>query len=135
MVRAMDSGKEVVWRQRLGRFRKSGLTVVAFCRSEGVSAPSFYQWRKRLTPRRNQRRSATKRARESFVPVRLTTTLASVPGELPAEIFLPNGARVRVPGGDLAALRVGIEAAGAILGAIVAAVPGAPVVVEEAPRC
>jgi transposase len=133
MVRAMDSGKEVVWRQRLGRFRKSGLTVVAFCRSEGVSAPSFYQWRKRLMPRGGQRRLAAKRPRERFVPMRLTTALAPVPGESPAEIFLPNGVRVRVPGGDLAALRVGIEAAGAVPGAMVAAASGAPV--EEAPRC
>jgi transposase len=129
----MDTGRETVWRQRLRRFCKSGLTVIAFCRSEGVSAPSFYQWRKRLARWKGRRSSAAKRRRESFVPVRLTATLAAVPAESPVEIFLSNGVRVRVPRGDLAALRAGIEAAGAITGATVAAASGAQV--EEAGRC
>jgi hypothetical protein len=42
MVRSIDSGKEAVWRQRLRRFSESGLTIAGFCRSEGLSAPSFY---------------------------------------------------------------------------------------------
>ncbi len=121
----VDSGNEAVWRQRSRRFRKSGLTVVAFCRSEGVSAPSFYRWRKRLAQRNGRRSPAAKRPRESFVPVRLAAALAPVPAESPVEIFLPNGVRVRVPGGDLAALRAGIEAAGAVPGATVAAAPRA----------
>jgi transposase len=133
MVRVVDSGKEVVWRQRLRRFRKSGLTVIAFCRSEGVSAPSFYHWRKRLTQRTGRRRSAAKRPRESFVPVRLTAPLAQVGAEPPVEILLPNGVQVRVPGGDLAVLRAGIEAAGAIPSATVAAAPRARI--EEDLRC
>jgi transposase len=36
------------WQQRLERFRRSGLTVSAFCESEGVSTASFYTWRRRL---------------------------------------------------------------------------------------
>jgi transposase len=127
VVRAMDSGREVMWRQRLRRFRKSGLTVVAFCRSEGVSAPSFYQWRQRLAQRKGRRSSARKRPRESFVPVRLAATLAPIPVESPMELFLPNGVRVRVPGGDLTVLRAGIEAAGAIPSATVVAAPRARV--------
>jgi transposase-like protein len=121
MVRAMDSGRETVWRQRLRRFSKSGLTVVAFCRSEGVSAPSFYQWRKRLAQRKDRRNSTAKRPRESFVPVRLTAALAPIGAESRVEIVLPNGVRVCVPGRDLTLLRAGIEAAGAIPGATVAA--------------
>jgi hypothetical protein len=32
----------------MARFRESGAKVSAFCRVEGVSVWSFYQWRKRL---------------------------------------------------------------------------------------
>ena len=39
---------ETAWRERLSRFRRGNLTVAEFCRREGVSNPSFYQWRKRL---------------------------------------------------------------------------------------
>ena len=40
--------KEDLWRSRLRRFQSSGMSVTRFCEAEGVSAPSFYQWRKRL---------------------------------------------------------------------------------------
>jgi hypothetical protein len=30
------------------RFRQSNQSVIAFCRSEGFSQPSFYQWKKKL---------------------------------------------------------------------------------------
>lgn len=40
--------QESAWRDRLARHAKSGQTVEAFCRSEAVSAWSFYRWRKLL---------------------------------------------------------------------------------------
>ncbi len=45
-VRRGESG----WREVLGRFAGSGLTVEEFCRREGIGAGSFYRWRKALTP-------------------------------------------------------------------------------------
>jgi putative transposase len=33
------------WRAMLGRYRRSGLSVLAFCRREAVSTASFYRWR------------------------------------------------------------------------------------------
>ena len=36
------------WRGRLARFRDFEGTVAAFCAAERVSAPSFYQWRRKL---------------------------------------------------------------------------------------
>jgi hypothetical protein len=38
----------VKWRERIGRWKQSKLTVTEFCRREQVSQPSFFQWRKRL---------------------------------------------------------------------------------------
>lgn len=37
-----------VWQARLARFQAETITVVEFCRREGVAVPSFYQWKKRL---------------------------------------------------------------------------------------
>ena len=48
MFREVKSSKQEVWRSRLRRFESSGMSVTRFCRSERVSVPSFYQWRKRL---------------------------------------------------------------------------------------
>lgn len=36
------------WQRRLTDYRQTKQTVAAFCRSEGVSVPSFYSWKKRL---------------------------------------------------------------------------------------
>ena len=73
--------------------------VFVFCRRERVSAPTFYQWRRRL---------AEERGREGaplFVPVRVTESAA-------VEIRLPNGARICMPPGHVESLRIAIETAG-----------------------
>jgi len=107
MARAADLGKVAVWQGRLRRFAASGSSIAEFCRQEGVSAPSFYLWRKRLAkgngPRCNPNILA---ARQPFVPVHLT--VRTVP---PIIIRLPNGVRVRLPGDNLEVLRAGIAAA------------------------
>ncbi len=48
MLRGSNPAKVQQWTDRLARFQKSNLKVPAFCRNEGVSVPSFYQWKKRL---------------------------------------------------------------------------------------
>lgn len=110
MFRAEKVSREEVWRRRLDRFRKGGLNVAEFCRSEGVSGPSFYQWRKRLAAAeagqtwRSQRNDGA--AREAgFLPVRVLANPV-------VELWLPNGVRVEVPAGDRESLRIAIEAAG-----------------------
>jgi hypothetical protein len=109
MGRRKDEKLERVWRGRLAKFRRSEMTVTEFCRREGVSTPSFYQWRKRLGSAEER---ATRSAGEdrpgptepgSFVPL-----IVSAP--LVAEIEFPNGMRVRVPATNGEALRVAIAA-------------------------
>jgi hypothetical protein len=52
MPRGSNPKKTEEWTSRLDRFEESSQTVAAFCRSEGVSVPSFYHWKKKLRPSR-----------------------------------------------------------------------------------
>ena len=43
-----QSERKEIWQQRLDRYLVSGQTVAEFCKTEGVSVPSFYHWKRRL---------------------------------------------------------------------------------------
>ena len=45
---ARQNNRSTLWRERLARYAVSSQTVAAFCRSESISAASFYFWRKRF---------------------------------------------------------------------------------------
>jgi transposase-like protein len=97
---------EALWRDRLARFRKSRLSVAEFCQQEGISNPSFYQWRKRLggdAARSKQVRAPAKTAQSPLVPVKVSSSVW-------VEIEFPNGIRMRVPAGNAEALRCAILA-------------------------
>ncbi|MFO0929431.1 MAG: hypothetical protein U0736_28950 [Gemmataceae bacterium] len=83
-----------LWADRLARFAAADLSVAAFCAAEGISANSFFYWKRQLaTPPR------THDAEPCFLPVRVRATA-------PVEVALPNGAVVRLaPGCDLAFVR------------------------------
>src|SRR5262245_44845769 len=101
MARGVDEAKWTAWRERLARYEQSGQTIAAFCGAEGVSAPAFFQWRRKLSAL--DRRGSTTLGGEStvepptFLPVRLDLAEA-------VEIELPNGARIRLSSRDLAAI-------------------------------
>ena len=60
------------WTSRFERFENSGLTVVDFCESEGVSVPSYYHWKKKLRSR------SKRKAANSFQSVALVSNPAAV---------------------------------------------------------
>ncbi len=101
MARSLRDRTAQAWQQRLMRFEKSRRTVGEFCRQEGVSAPSFYLWRKRLAQVRRSKRSADKPA-GGFRPVRLRPA-----AEL--RVQLPGGTQLVVPMSDLEGLRSVID--------------------------
>jgi hypothetical protein len=53
MAHGIRSRKEREWRERLARFAGTGTSIVQFCLDEGVSTPSFYTWRRRLSAETN----------------------------------------------------------------------------------
>jgi transposase len=92
-----DSRKEQLWRRRLELWQNSGLSVHAFCTRHGLTAPSFYAWRREL-----QQRDA---AATPFVPVRVLPDDEALPAGN-VEVVLARGRRLRVtPGFDPATVR------------------------------
>ncbi len=87
------STKQKRWADLI-RQSQSKLSVSAFCREQGVSDQSFYNWRKRLG---------------GIEPVRFTLVDANAPisnDSLPVELILASGDRLRIaPGTDAATLR------------------------------
>ncbi len=51
MPRISSAAKVQEWVDRLARFQVCGLTAAKFCLAEGVSLPSFYQWKRKLAAR------------------------------------------------------------------------------------
>src|SRR5262245_31525856 len=104
------AGARQLWAQRLARFVDSGLRPAEFCAAEGVSLPSFYSWKRRLTA---ESRSTDTPARDGpapgprLLPVHLASAAA------PVELVLPSGAVLRIPpGSDLAFVRSLVETLG-----------------------
>ena len=82
--------RESYWRQVLARWKRSGLSVRAFCGAEGLNPMTFYWWRRELA-RRDQ-------PQPSFLPVHIlaeTTQTSTVS----IEVVLANGRSVRVGAG------------------------------------
>ena len=98
------SGKRAQWRERLRRFERSKLSVVEFCRREQVSAPSFYQWRRKLSKAAASAPSRPSPPRANFVPVQLAGVSA-----ISLEVRFPNGAQLKLPAADHELVRLSIQ--------------------------
>ena len=101
MARGPNPRKLREWTERLARFEKSQQSVGEFCSTEGVSQPSFYQWRRKLAAAaRPKTRSAGRRlppgteASPSFQSVVLTTPQQGEASE--ARIRLPGGVEIEL---------------------------------------
>ena len=77
-----------LWLDRLNRQSNSAETIAEFCKQEGVSTPSFYQWRRRLSPRIETPRKVRKRKRPSAADF---SELIVAPASSVAQATLPGG--------------------------------------------
>ena len=95
-MRAIEAGSKKVkkWAELIRQQQQSGLSVTGFCRQHGFSEQTFYNWRKRLA---------------GSEPVRFALVAADAAAaaeQLPIELFLVSGDRLRIaPGTDAATLR------------------------------
>jgi hypothetical protein len=123
MARRADPAKALLWRERFARFSSAGSTVAAFCAAEGVSVPSFFEWRRKLrrldaegssVADADVLRGAANRTalsgRNDFAEVRVTegrrasaslTGAAIAPSRARAIVATTaNGVRIEIPGDD-----------------------------------
>ena len=92
MLRGTNASRRSEWVERLERFAKSGQSVSEFCRAEGVSLPSYYQWKRKLAGIGRVLKVPAKRGRRrgkqsAFQPVRLSVANVACG----ASVRLPNG--------------------------------------------
>jgi transposase-like protein len=78
-----------IWADRIDRFEQASQSVAEFCAAEGVSAASFYQWRRKLRPK-----ISTTTALARFVPVGLPEEPHTEPATV-MSVELPGGVRIR----------------------------------------
>jgi hypothetical protein len=89
-----DPRKEQFWRRKLDLWKRSGLSVRAFCTQHDLSEPSFYSWRsviaQRDLPAAPTDDLPADQAESLFLPLRLATSE-------PLEVVLSDGTLLRVP--------------------------------------
>lgn len=94
MARSSCPVKVQQWVDRIQRFSNAGTTIVRFCAAEGVSVPSFYNWKKKL---RLQAGSDSHRqagaVRNAFQAIELIPASPST-----VTIRLPNGIVIELDG-------------------------------------
>lgn len=92
--------RELFWRGVLQRQVESGLNVASFCRQESISAPSFYDWRRKLKERDAGAQPIAAQVEEKatlgaqLLPVRIEGGASAAP----VRILLPQGASIEAPG-------------------------------------
>lgn len=59
-----------LWLDRLNRFSQSSHSVASFCAAESISAPSFYQWKRRRRRRVERPKPVACRRKPASAPAR-----------------------------------------------------------------
>jgi transposase-like protein len=95
--------REPFWRRLIQEWRKSGLSVRAFCHQHDLSEPNFYTWRRTLA----QRDAA--RAAVSFVPVRVTEAPPATTDEESPPTPIGEALEVVLRGGRRLCVGVGFD--------------------------
>ena len=91
MGRPRDRGKEQVWRDWIGRWRRGTRTVDEFCARHGLALSAFRYWQRTIAEREHEV------AEES--PVFVQVGVATAPTTSTLEVVLGCGRVVRVPAG------------------------------------
>lgn len=104
-----ETDQRQFWQMAIEAWQACGLSVRQFCKQEGLSEPSFYSWRKRLTKSAGDHPDhRTDSPPEPFIQVSL------LDGSAPRmEVVLSSGHTLRIPVGvDRQTLTVVLSALG-----------------------
>ncbi len=132
MARQIDQKLHDLWRRRIARQRRGSLSVAAFCEQEHVSTASFYAWKRKLDGRGSSQTAAVTRPPSARSTSAAGTTvsrktgspfvqvpLAAAPASPWIEIVLAEGAVVRLPQQNLAALQTVLQSLNGVTSSMV----------------
>jgi hypothetical protein len=96
-----NAAKERYWREHFDAWRRSGLSIRAYCHQHDLAQPTFYLWRRHLEQRPAsstpcQPATQPLAANPPFLPVRLVGPTSTRPV---LELVLRGGRIIRVPSG------------------------------------
>ena len=97
MARTPDPKLQVLWRERIDRQVRSGLTIAQFCTRERLSESSFSNWKRRLRLSALASHRPALPAPSAFLPVSVRVIEHAHDESPPIEADLPNGIRLRIP--------------------------------------
>jgi transposase-like protein len=90
-----DPRKAERWRRLIEQWRRSGLSVRAFCEGHHLAVPSFYAWRRRLQQDAPLPDVSPPPESVTFVPVHVQPE--AFDQQQPLELVLANGRCLRIP--------------------------------------
>jgi hypothetical protein len=94
--KTLSEDRRQFWQMVIETWQTSGLSVSRFCKAEGLSEGSFYNWRKKLSASNSKHGKNNSSGSSAFVEV-------SMPKNNPAalELVLSTGSILRIgPGAD-----------------------------------
>jgi hypothetical protein len=110
MTKRYDVAKERKWRRVLGRWRRSGLSIRAFCAVERIGEHLFYWWRRELARRDQHQVARTRAATKPAAHKRVTGTTKSA-AFVPVRVVADSGAGIEIVlrGGQVVRLQTGFD--------------------------
>jgi len=79
------------WQMVIETWQDSGMPVSKFCKVEGLSEGTFYNWRKRLSMCHSQRKKQTSSSPSAFIEVAMPKS-----DHAPLELVLSSGHTLRI---------------------------------------
>ncbi len=79
------------WQMVIETWRDSGMPVSKFCKTEGLSEGTFYNWRKKLSGRHLQRNKHADPSPSAFIEVAMPKS-----NHAPLELVLSSGHTLRI---------------------------------------
>ena len=106
MGRAEEPALAAMWRVRIERQQRSGLSIAAFCQKQGLAMGTFYAWKRRCQAGQQKPTAGAKvEGAPDTVPTRIhSERFVQIPvlSDSPIEVCFTDGTTVRVPVGQLA---------------------------------
>jgi hypothetical protein len=97
MARRPNPELHALWRDRISRQSRSGLSVEQFCAQERCARSAFYRWKRQLDLMSPADLCPALPAPSTFLPVTVRLVEGDAHQPTPIEADLPNGIRLRIP--------------------------------------